>query len=97
MKILRLQCRCGNNLADVTRPKGNPQWTVDGLAVYRRPNVTMSVFDRRAGVRHDPTYRFDCRRCEATHVCRHARLGGVWRDRVYEASRVVVAIFGHDL
>jgi hypothetical protein len=37
--ILRITCQCGRNLADVTKPQYNSDFTRDGLLVTPRPNV----------------------------------------------------------
>jgi hypothetical protein len=42
--ILRIACRCGRNLADVTMPRSNPDFTRDGLLVTQRPNVNQSDY-----------------------------------------------------
>ncbi|SRR6266571_7229330 len=42
--ILRITCRCGRNLADVTKSQWNPDFTRDGLVVRSRPNVDQSDY-----------------------------------------------------
>jgi hypothetical protein len=42
--ILRIVCPCGRNLADITKPGYNPDFTRDGLLVTPRPNVNQSDF-----------------------------------------------------
>lgn len=39
VKVMRLRCGCGRNLADVTLNEHNPMWTRDKLLVTERPNV----------------------------------------------------------
>jgi hypothetical protein len=41
---LWIVCPCGRNLAEVTKPGTNPDWTRDGLLVTPRPNVAQSDF-----------------------------------------------------
>ena len=43
-RTLRITCSCERNLADVTMPSANPDWTRDGLLVTPRPNVAQTDF-----------------------------------------------------
>ncbi len=44
LRVLRIQCPCGRNLADVTNPGTNPRWTRDGLTVTERSGVDFVDF-----------------------------------------------------
>lgn len=105
MNTLRLTCPCGRNLADVTKPIGNPMWTPDGLVVGARPNVTMSDFRphqdrdparRGSGLTTAHTYTWHCR-CGQTHSRRHARIGAKWLEHSPADAPMVTLVLGVDL
>lgn len=101
--ILRLQCVCGRNLADVTRPAmdgsaTNPSWTPDGLMVHARPNVEMQDYrpwpaDPEADWKAH-TYTFRCRcvtpnRKRRRITLRHERVSRMWCEESQSDQQIV--------
>ncbi len=109
---MRLRCGCGRNLADVTKPGSNPDWTRDGLVVTPRPNVQQLDFrpwheaNGRRSVGnllptdydwHDRTYAWLCV-CGTRSERRHERVSVAWEAHSGDSGRrVVVAVLDRDL
>ena len=85
MKILRLQCECGRNLADTGDPLG--------LSVFPRSGVQQRRYQPGP---NRATFTWHCK-CGAIPQERSDRIASAWRDRVGDPQRVVVIVVGVDL
>ena len=93
MKLLRLCCQCGRNLADVTTSD-----SPDGFDVTPRPGVDMRTWapPDKSPDWHVTTYVFDCRCEQPSQQVRGGRIFNEWSHRQHERG-VVRAVLGVDL
>ena len=81
MKILRLQCECGRNLADAAENQHNYRdaGAVDALWVTPRPNVKQDQYRPNLSLVSGITYAWRCR-CGRTPERRHDRISAAWQE-----------------
>ncbi len=83
MKLLRIRCECGRNLADVRLDQWNHRYTRDKLAVRPRPNVEQKTYSPmraadRAQMRRRPRASANPGRVEGVDFDRYDRTY-IWR------------------
>lgn len=78
---LWITCPCGRNLATVTKPPAFWSNTVDGLAVYPRPNVRQDEYEHPGGslTKHAYTYTWHCH-CGKVWERRHEWISAKWQE-----------------
>jgi hypothetical protein len=90
VKILRLRCQCGRNLADVPPYPGG----YAALHVQARPGVT---YRRWAPAPYEVTHSWDCPDCGQTPTLRAATIDAAYRAHAGDTPRVVRLTIGLDL
>jgi hypothetical protein len=108
VKILRLRCPCGRNLADVAQepgevvsPRGYNGYTHRGLRIVARPGVEYRVhgFDDPSPDRTD-TYTCRCRSTRTGKPTVHALTGRLvarlWDANAADPKRVVQVTLTYD-
>jgi hypothetical protein len=100
VKILRLRCECGRNLADARKGwheyADAPFEGGDGVWVKPRPGVDQSHHRVVPMLLDALTYRWACK-CGRTPEVRHDRISAKWIEVVDDPRRVVAAVIGRDL
>lgn len=89
MKVVRIACPCGRNLADAGNAGGN---------VTGRPGVPAPEVHRAGGSRViDCSYTWTCPDCGRTSSLHAVRIADAFRGATSDPRRVVPLVVGRDI